>query len=316
MAIESANSLSRVPDKLDLYSVDPYFRDTWEDLVGFAGGSRGAADLMWDAAPLVIRPDGLQAGRSKRLIDAVADHGLRPVAALAFTFSRHVIRETWRYQLNIAHRDRIDVMDLLLQDEQGLYVMLERQETDPALPATAVLNEIKGATPPEKRLPGQLRTIAGTTQVSVVTYVHASDEPADVVREMGVFLDRDDRLRLFSSLGRSYDASAQVLALCDELHQGRAADFALPPALSRLRTALEGTVGSTSGELAGMLADMDSGAVIDWRRALALIREAGVDISREDAVAIAGHFCQGHLEGQAVIPDSGLEAWRVMARHA
>ncbi|KOU62161.1 hypothetical protein ADK57_25150 [Streptomyces sp. MMG1533] len=313
--MEPADALSRVREKLDLFSVDPYYRDVWEDLLNFTGGSpRESAALLWNAAPLVIRSDGLQAGNAELLIAAAADHGFRPVVALPFTFTRHVIRETWRYQLNIAHRDRIDVMDLLLQDETGLYVMLERTDPDPALPATVLLNEIKGATPPEKRLPHQLRSLAGPTQLSVVTYIHVSDEPADVIREMGVFFDREDRLRILGSLGRSHDGTEDVRKVCVELQEPGRADFALSAAISRLQDFLGAAPATASARrLTELVSAMKDGSSIDWREVLDLVRQTGIELGRDDAVAIAGHFCQGHLDGEAVIPDSGLDAWRTPA---
>jgi hypothetical protein len=316
--MEPADALSRVREKLDLFSVDPYYRDAWEDLLDFTGGSpRESAELLWNAAPLVIRSDGLQAGNAERLITAAADHGFRPVVALPFTFTRHVIRETWRYQLNIAHRDRIDVMDLLLEDETGLYVMLERTDPDPALPATVLLNEIKGATPPDKRLPHQLRSLAGPTQLSVVTYIHVSDEPADVVREMGVFFDREARLRILGSLGLSHDGTEDVRKVCAQLQQPRRVHFALSAAIGRLQDLLDAVPATASAHrLTELLSAMKEGSSVDWRQVLDLARQAGTELGREDSVAIAGHFCQGHLDGEAVIPDSGLDAWRTSAPDA
>ncbi|HVK20208.1 MAG TPA: nucleoside-diphosphate kinase [Actinokineospora sp.] len=302
------SALSRLPEKIAAFAADPYFRDAWDDLSTVVGDGSEIAALLADAAPLVLRPDALVSGRARRVLESVYAAGFTPVAMAWFTFSRHVIRETWRYQLNVATRDRIDVMDMVLRGEDAVYILLEKPDRPRDVPATSLLSDMKGPSAPEDRRPEHLRSLAGSAQESVLTYVHVADEPADIVRELGVFFDRPQRRKLFGSLGARRDLGESVIAEIDD--RTRTADLGYDTALSRLARLAEGQPGLAQ-PLIRLLSRIEAGDGSCWRDLLDHVERTGLPLSRWGKAAIAARLGARHLDATPTVPDVKSEAWSV-----
>jgi hypothetical protein len=93
--------------------------------------------------------------------------------------------------------------------------------------------------------------------------VHTADEPADVIRELGVHLDYATRGQVLRQALTGDDASAQARALAEELYAAAPArDLSFAPAAARVRAQAERLVaelpGATSHELAVSLAQQDN----------------------------------------------------------
>ncbi|MEU4062668.1 hypothetical protein AB0F25_09575 [Streptomyces wedmorensis] len=300
--------LSRVALKRELYAGDPYYRDAWDDLRAMRGVGPDTLDVLHRATPLVLRPDALAARGGTALLAAARAAGFVPVAWETFAFDRHTTRELWRYQLNIATRERIDVMDMVMPKGKSLYVLL-RDERPSAVPASTRLSTLKGPSRPEDREPHHLRYLAGPAQASVLTYVHVSDEPADLVRELGIFFDRPQRRELITALDGTADVTDEVLAALRDVEAGAdAADLLFEPALARLSGRLGGR--ADTAELATLLRRIGSGDSRDWQAVLALADHLGIELPHWDRVAIAAELSARHLDADPVIPDVGRSSWQ------
>ena len=306
--IEVPEGLSRLPVKRTLFGTDPYFRDCWDDLAGLYGPY--GETVLHRVAALVLRPDAMAARGGRRVIDAVRELGLAPIAVARFRFDRHTTRETWRYQLNIATRERIDVMDMIMPFGESVYVLLQ-QTTPTEIPATTRLSAAKGSSLPAGRRPGQLRWIAGPAQASVLTYVHVADEPADIIREMAVFFDRPERIRLLDRLDSGEDAGAQLALELQHAEEGTApSDFSWTGALDRLQSASVARppwVGRPEFEC--LLDAVRQGRSRNWRGLLASAETAALPWSHWDRVAVAAQLSARHLPLPPVIPDVDVGCW-------
>ncbi|MCO8304683.1 nucleoside-diphosphate kinase [Streptomyces sp. RKCA744] len=296
--------LSRVPRKREVYAGDPYFRDAWDDLRAAFGDGPDAVARLHRAASLVLRPDAVATRGGERLLRAVCGAGFVPVACEVFRFDRHTTREVWRYQLNIATRERIDVMDMIMPAGDALYVLLREDRAPSAVPAATRLSSMKGPSRPEDRGPADLRTIAGPAQASVLTYVHVADEPADVVRDLGIFFDRPERNRLLARLDAADDATDAVLKTLAEV-EARSESSALTwrPALDRLEVLLADRTDATG--LRTLLHAVRSGRSRDWQTLLALADRLGVAWSHWDRVAVAAELSARHFDAVPILPDVG-----------
>ena len=65
------------------------------------------------------------------------------------------------------------------------------------MPATVRLSNLKGGPDAATRGAGSLRSALRSAN-RLFTFVHTADEPADIVRELAVFFDRDERRRLLA----------------------------------------------------------------------------------------------------------------------
>jgi hypothetical protein len=158
------------------YSRDPYFRaGLWA-----AGGS---ASGLLARALLVLKPDAVAGRRIPLVLDAVRGAGFAVVGLAPIRFTPLLTRELWRYQFNIASRDRADVVDLLLPACDSLALVLHDERWQPdALPGACRLGETKGGADPHTRTPQDLRSRL-RAPTTLFNFMHTADEPADVVRE-------------------------------------------------------------------------------------------------------------------------------------
>jgi len=178
-----------------------YFRESWRDLEALAGNAAGR--LAEEHALILFKPDGLAAGIVEPALAILAEQGFAPAAGAVVRLDRQTTRWLWLYRFNVATVDRVWLHDRINEASPSLVVVLrdERAGTPGALPGTVRLTDCKGPSRPERRRRDQLRSRLGVDD-RLLNYVHTSDEPADLVRELGVLLAPAERRAL---LGRLLD---------------------------------------------------------------------------------------------------------------
>ncbi|MBN9795610.1 hypothetical protein DMP17_44650 [Pseudonocardia sp. TMWB2A] len=304
-------SLTRSPSKIRTFSLDPYYRDAVDDVVHAFGSIESAVPVLHELSPLVLRPDIIATRGGGRLLARLDEMGYVPVAGRPLEFTRHLVREIWRYQLNIATRQRIDVMDMVMLGAIGLYVLLRRRPPGTDVPATVMVSRLKGPSAPERRRPEHLRALAGPGQESVLTYIHVSDEPADIVRELGVFFDRRERLRLLAAARAGANDPTDVFAQLAQLEDDTtSATFDVSEALDELVRLVEARGRSAVGDETLALAQaVRTGRSRDWPALLGLVDRLGVPWPRWHRVAVAAHASDRHLDARPAVEDLDDGAW-------
>jgi nucleoside diphosphate kinase len=285
--------LSAMPDKLTLYATDTYFRESWEDLNHLT--QNDPSEVLHGLAMMVLKPDAVVTRAIGPTFDWLYEQGFSIVAARTFAFSRHITRSIWCYSWNVATRERKDVVDMMLAPGDSLLVLLRGPdgETDPA---TRLLSETKGPANPARRTPGQLRYELGTLN-TLLNYLHTADEPADLVRELGVYFPAAEREAIYrEALAPPPDARARAEALANGLEAEAPAekltrDAVLERVIARLN-AHEDSDSELGVELRTELNRIATGESRDWRRTLQLIEELDLDCSPWDLIGIGTHLVQ------------------------
>lgn len=279
-------------DKADAYSLDPYFREGWETLSTALRDDDAVRRFTWNTVTLVVRPDAIAAGRGATLLDRLEAEGLLAVAAIELTFDRRLVRELWRYQLNVATSERIEMMDLVLIGRPALLVLFAEADPAPSVPACVRLRAVKGPSAPDRRADGQLRASLSAARASVLTMIHTPDEPIDLVRDLAVLLD----------------PAATTALLADGRRDTRIDDEVLE-ALERLRL----TVGAHDLGLARATAAVGreaAGRRPDETLTAYVERLTGVNgATRWDALVVAAHVAATHYPGECALPDTDSEEW-------
>lgn len=295
--VRIATGLSLLPAKRELFALDTHFREAWPDL-------EPARPLLHRLALVVFKPDALVGRRIGPCLELLGEHGFRVAAARTFTYDRLSIRETWRYQFNIASRDRIDVVDVLLTVAPSLLVVLRDERPLDGCPASVRLGSLKGPSEPALRRAGQLRYELGVL-TTLFNFVHTSDEPADIVRELGVLLGADERRQLAEELCGGHDRTAQALRMAAELEARHPAhDLDCAAALARLEAAPQEAVRRS----AQAARERRPGA---WRELLAAIPM----VDPWDALAVATATIDCNVPGlepmvEGVAGDAWVRRWQ------
>ncbi|MFY1632133.1 nucleoside-diphosphate kinase [Solwaraspora sp. WMMB335] len=282
--------LTHDPDKQRYHGTDSYFLEAYEQLSALVPDP---VRFAYGHAMLLMKPDAVASRSIGRIIGWLQDEGLRIVATGRLRMRREAVRAIWRYQLNRATPQRCLLADALCGQCDSL-VFLLRPAGPVDVPATVALSVGKGPADPARRRPGQLRTRLGDFGF-LLNLVHASDEPADLVRELGILLAYSDRRALIrqalADTDRSDDAAALAVALYAE-HPPHDLEFAasarrLARAVAQLlataalpeqvRRALDDGLASVTGEPAS------------WRPVVELVWSADLPLTGWDLVVVGSH---------------------------
>lgn len=284
------SELSMSGDKLDLYATDTNFLESWEDLL--AVRRQRPLPPTSQFAALTLKPDAVVGRTLMPTIDWLEENGFAIVAAELLVFDRHLIRGIWQYSWNVASRDRKDLVDVLLAATPSLFLALRGPED-----ASVWLSRNKGPANPVERKPGQLRSRLGDFS-TLLNFVHTSDEPADFIRELGVYFPAAHRRNIYRAMDRggSTEAAERLARRLEAEHPAH--DLGLGSSLERIRAAARsanGTVGRDRARLVTLLADIEAGRRRDWRLLFRLCEEAEVGCDRWDLITVATHLV-GHDE--------------------
>ncbi|WP_037357956.1 nucleoside-diphosphate kinase [Amycolatopsis orientalis] len=299
---EEWRQLSVVPEKREVFGCDLYFREGWADMLAVFGSA--AAEVLGGLAMLVVKPDAVAGRRLGAILEYLADNGFLPVATTRFGYTRHSMREVWRYDWHIYPVDRLQLCTFWYLTNDVLLFLARDVRPVAGLPATVRLGDLKGVGDPAGRRPHHLRTKLNPPN-RILNFVHVGDEPADIVRELTIFLDRSERLRFLEDLrahlgeDRTALARAEIAALEAECP---AHDLDLRATLSRLVP--------LAGEAAvdRLRAVLDGGDRIGWDDLAELVPFGEAD--RWDVIVTASFVVRDERPvPHALLPPVSVEAW-------
>ncbi|WP_067719483.1 nucleoside-diphosphate kinase [Nocardia yamanashiensis] len=221
-------------EKVDAYLDDTYVLEAVEQLERL---NYDTVRFAHDHALLLFKPDAIAARAVESALEWLRDNGFEVVGAHRVTLSRHVIRALWYFAWNIASLERRRLAALLMDLSDAMVLVV--RETDAALPTSIRLTQAKGPTDPGKRVPGQLRYLLGRYSY-LLNLVHTPDDPADVVRELGIYFDEPTRAEVVAQADAGRDRAAEAAVLAKEI-------YAEAPARSFDRAAAIATLVGESG---------------------------------------------------------------------
>lgn len=256
--------------KRELFAQDLYFRECWADAAETFGPA--VHEALAPLALLSFKCDGIAGRRADATLDFLAENGFTVLASAPIRHNRHSMRELWRYNWHVYTTDRLELMTLMHSVTDSLLLIVRDDRYDGVVPATVRLADLKGSADPAQRGPQHLRTVLAPPN-QIINFVHVADEPADLVRETGIFLDRPARLHLLADIAAALTGTgpdgrataekqlATLEADCPPSDFDLAATFdrlqetarTSPATLSRLRTAATGGPPLTWTELTTLL---------------------------------------------------------------
>ncbi|MFB9735687.1 hypothetical protein ACFQE4_13765 [Streptomyces thermocoprophilus] len=311
--------------KRELFAEDLYFRECWADALDVfggqppAGGTPAAGDSGARAAAgtaaaalgplglLSFKCDGMAARRADRTLRYLSDQGFSILGSARIRHNRHSMRELWRYNWHVYTTDRLALMTLMHSVTESLLLIVHDERYDPAVPGSVRLADLKGSADPEARGPEHLRTVLDPPN-KIINFVHVADEPADIVREVGIFLDRPERRALLTRV-RDADPETARQQAYEEVARLEAElpanDFDLDAALKRLEAV-------TDAEALGRITTaVSGGARLSWDELCGLLDPADPAVDTWDFVRVATEVLDADRPASAdLLPPSSAEEWR------
>lgn len=192
-----SRKLSAVDIKNSVFVDDSNFRQSWVD--AWAELGERAFSRLQSTAMIIIKPEAFAGARGSRILDFVVSHGFQPVDWYWVQLSRIAINSVWQYQWNVATNDRLDLAKHLYCMDRALVVVLHDVQHEDRYPSAVRLRQLKGAAQVEKRRPEDMRSIIDSPN-RTMSLVHASDEPIDIVRELGIVCEKEARRSLYRAM--------------------------------------------------------------------------------------------------------------------
>lgn len=307
-------SLTRLPHKARLYGCETYFRESWADTIEVLG--EDAAPVLWRTGLVLFKPDGIAGGKVGVVHGFLRDNGFSLVAVEELSWSSLLWRELWRYQLTTATVDRLAVNERLHVGPALLLVLRHDGELD--VPASVDMNSRKGPSDPARQTPDCLRWLLGQ-QHRIFSYFHFADEPADIVRELGILLQSPARVRVLTALRRGRPSAADRAALEAALERDARSTwrFDIPAAVERAIEAVGRAGAPDTPELAHVTSDlrrMRRGERVAWRPFARALAASGVELDPLDWASLAAAVIVCDEPGRTKLIDSVDPAlWRTPA---
>lgn len=307
------HGLTVSPRKRELYALDHYFREAWEDAQSIWGSQ--CQTLLATTAAILLKPENLVARRTVSTMSYLRSAGFSPVAFSEIRLSRHRARELWRFQFNSATLVRFEFIDLWSAGSPALFILLRDENLAAATSgelaqpraATERLTALKGPALSTERLPTDLRSHLGQRN-SLLNFVHTSDEPAEVVRDLGVLLSRAARRRMFRAVLRGQCVMEPLQARIGRLYRyAPLHDLHFDQALARIRVAVSDAAHRSPAKkrlavLRHEWASVRAGVQFDWRQLFEQTRRAGVSVAQWDFIVVAAELTTPAYSWPAVFP--------------
>lgn len=198
--------------KARAYRDDVWTRESWRDAVLTTSQCE---QVLRRHTYLLIKPESFATRQAGRLLHEVRRRGFSTVGAVPVTLDRQSLRILWQYQLNSAPLATLAAVDLVVAAGPTVAVVLREDGPDPDIRSSASsrLAAMKGSTH-GPRHPEDLRVLLGGS-VPLFSFLHVPDEPADLVRELGIWFGRAARLSLYSLLASECAEQAASAVLED-----------------------------------------------------------------------------------------------------
>ncbi|HEX3515451.1 MAG TPA: nucleoside-diphosphate kinase [Trebonia sp.] len=301
--------------KRALYVDDPYY---WEGLAAFrdglavcSPGGRSIGEILSAVTFLLVKPEAIAGRRTGQILEFVQAAGFLVAGGWPVLMGRHETRNLWRYSLNSVPTAHIRALEMLVS-AGPLFLLGLRRPPDlgqvPRGPSAAeLLSAVKGSSS-NPDAPATLRRQLGCPAL-MLNFVHAPDEPADVLRELSVLCEPGLLGRVVRELIAATEwPQARFDAAAREAAATLAAQCALSPphdldvlaSLYRLRD------DPGSALPAATLQAIRSGRVSE-EQALGVVRslELAEDLPRWDRVVAAAHLVDGLRTGRAPLVGLG-----------
>ena len=178
--------LTGLPRKRTIFADDLYF---WEGLAAFVAACSGEPDetMLRHLTFMLIKPEAIVGRRFDAIFDFVLGKGFSVAGAWPVYLSRHAVRALWGYQLNsvpTAHHRSLELS--VTSGELFVVGLVHPLSQGEATTAAELLRLSKGIS--SRPGGGTLRDrLEGPARM--LSFVHAPDEAADVIRELAVVCD-------------------------------------------------------------------------------------------------------------------------------
>lgn len=190
--------LARDVGKRERYCDDLYFWEGWESFRA-ACADEHAEGMLKELTFLLVKPEAIAGRRVAVILEFLREHGYRVAGTWPVSMGRHQVRGLWGYQLNAVPIAHVRALEMLVGSGELFLVGLRCEQGADGASAAELLAERKSSSPGDGADGDSLRGRLGCPTL-MINFVHAPDEPADVLRELAVLCDARAQRRIMATL--------------------------------------------------------------------------------------------------------------------
>lgn len=213
---KAPEQLSKDQLKIDLYSLDPYFRRSWMDCEKLFPNTD--INILNNFCSILLKPEVFVTGKAEVVLDLLESSGFIPIYAQEITFSEFVQSELWRFQINAYPKERLEFIEWLASNGRAFYLILkdENIDTDTLNSACTRLTKLKGTTFDLGRNTNTFRSKLNH-EVSYINYIHTADDALELIRELGIVFNSNTRKIIFEKLPQRTIAYSDIRSMVSEI---------------------------------------------------------------------------------------------------
>jgi hypothetical protein len=239
---DSANvpwsELTKSPEKVQAYKLDTEFRLVWDEIRRADPVFRTA--LIEECGLLLFKPEALVSDALGEAMLLCTEMGFRIFFCEETRMDGGKLSLLWHYQDNNATVDRIRAVHAIFGDRPCMVAAVRRGRVLGYAPTCVALSKVaKGSAFKAGRDRQTMRGVFGCPN-PVISFVHVGDEPADMIRDMGILLTWQQRRTLYRALSAETTLAVDAIATAVRGRYPRY-DFDVQNAVGRLRRSLETT---------------------------------------------------------------------------
>lgn len=196
--LQALEGLTQDRHKAELFAEDSFFREGWSDICALQAET--VAAFAFPVALILFKSEAIATGKVRPALSWLAARRFVPVAIEIVPFSGPAIHGLWRYQIRRNTIDKIRLYTRWIGQTPAMAVALRSLDPSEESAAQSV-SRLKGPALVARRSDSDLRTYLQSPN-SILNFVHAADEPADVVRELAVLVPAPERREFIASIGK------------------------------------------------------------------------------------------------------------------
>jgi nucleoside diphosphate kinase len=271
------------------FSQDSYFR---ESNALFSNTFQRHADLdqfFKNISFVIVRPDGIAAHSIGKTVEALREVGFEPIHYEIVKFDRHSNRLFWWYHLNHAPLDRFPLVDLFINDRPCALIFVKANEPNEEF-ACQRLARVKGHVLTEKRKPDQIRYKINAGR-GLLAYIHAPDEPIDIMRELGILFPSSQLQNLLEKMMHPPEFNQSLLE--EQMYaKSIAHNLDFTQSTQRIQS-----ICNAFPDLQEMCQDALTGKKIDWQYFVQQVKKYQLPIDEWDLIVFCASTAEEELSG-------------------
>ncbi|WP_027160357.1 nucleoside-diphosphate kinase [Methylobacter luteus] len=200
--------LSCFKEKRVIYYHDEYFMRGWSHFLSAFGLEQLLRDYLWNLGLLLAKPEAVESGKGIVIRDFLHNAGYQTLAIERLNIDAEKTHHLWRYAKGRYTDERFQLLVELMGAGPSVLFVVKHSQIDERLPLSIRLTDLKGSTDPRERSGDCLRAVCGGMQSIFLNYIHTSDEPCDVVRELGILLNSEQLQELLCAIKNNEQLAA------------------------------------------------------------------------------------------------------------